>query len=187
MSQTNYRLPLAQASQLARRIVEEIKPCCHRAKIVGSIRRRAETIGDIEIIVIPKRQPSLIPTIPGESLLDLCLNSLVEQGRLIRANKGQVLKKYYIPHLYNQGIMTILEIVVSSRERWPVEAAIKTGPKDFSHKLITPRNQGGYLPSDCHIDQGWQVWRGETLVPIEREMDFIKFCCRRWIEPEDRK
>lgn len=186
MSQTNKRLKLDQASLLAERIKEEIRAYCERVKIVGSIRRCAPTIGDIEIMVIPKRQPSLVDDIPGESLLDPVLRGLVEQSRLIRANKGKVLKKYYIPHLYQQGIMTILEIIISSPERWPVEVAIKTGPREFSYKLVTPRNQGGYLPSDCLIDLGWRVWRGDARIPLETEEDFIKFCCGRWIEPEDR-
>ena len=57
MSQGN-RLSLQQARGLARHIVCELKPYCRRIRVAGSIRRRKETIGDIELVVIPKCQPA---------------------------------------------------------------------------------------------------------------------------------
>jgi hypothetical protein len=69
----------------------------------------------------------------------------------------------------------VLEIYVSTLRRWGVEMVIKTGDSDFSHKCVTARRQGGYLPSDCVIKNGWQVYRGEKVIPMAEEWDFLKF------------
>lgn len=49
------RMPLVVAERHAQRIVEAISGACERIQIAGSIRRRKEEVGDIEIVAIPKR------------------------------------------------------------------------------------------------------------------------------------
>jgi len=199
MSKSPLRLPLSRVDNLARRIIYELSPVCEPGYCLaaGSLRRNCTTVGDIELVVIPRLAASLIPDVPGDSLLELELNAWVRQGRLLKAgkNNGDLLKKYYIPAL---GYDFKLEINISSLSRWAVELAIKTGPADFSHRLVVPRNKPirpgvyGLLPSNWRICNGWEVWEqpgnGATRqrVPFESERDFIEAVCGRWIEPRDR-
>src|SRR3989304_8426709 len=44
--------------RLSKRVVSWIKPYCRRVMVVGSIRRRVTSPGDIDIILIPKNQAS---------------------------------------------------------------------------------------------------------------------------------
>jgi DNA polymerase/3'-5' exonuclease PolX len=187
MSQQGNRILLETARNLTCRIICAIRPGCARACATGSLRRRRPTVGDIELLIIPKYHPSLFPDVPGESMLNTVLLSLVEQGRLLRANNGETLKRFYIPHLYERGISFVLEINVSSPERWPVELAIKTGPTAFSHSLVTPRSAGGRLPSDCVIEGGWRVRRDGEVIGFSSEREFIEFCCGEWARPEERE
>jgi DNA polymerase/3'-5' exonuclease PolX len=181
------KLPFGQAWDLAARITVELEPACERLEIAGSLRRRRPQVGDIEIVAIPCREPSLFPDIPGVSCLDRLLLEWVQKGRLVRANRGEVLQKFYIPKLLEKGNHFTLEIYVSSFERWPVELAIRTGSAEFSHKLVTRRDQGGYLPSDCRIEGGWQVVKdGEGPLTFESERAFIEWACGRWWPPEER-
>ena len=141
---------------------------------------------------------SLLPSVPGVSLLDLELNARLKQGRLLRANKGGALKQYYIPSLAREGHYFKLEINVSDAERWPVELAIKTGSANFSHRLVTPRNRliapgvYGLLPSHWRIMDGWQAWEypgngsERRRVLFESEREFIEAVCGEWVEPERR-
>lgn len=185
MSQ-GHRIPLKQARTLAKKIVCQLSPYCQRIRVAGSLRRHKGTIGDIELVVIPKYHPSLFPDLLGQSRLTLALQDLVEQGRLLKANRGEAFQQFYIPHFQRQGKEFKLEINVSSPERWAVEFAIKTGPVDFSRKLVTTRRKGGFLPSDCSISDGWQVVRAGKIVPLLNECDFIELCCQQWISPQKR-
>jgi DNA polymerase/3'-5' exonuclease PolX len=191
MSKSALRLPLARATNLAERIAGELLAVCDRLEIAGSIRRRRPDVGDIELVVIPRYAATLIPDVPGVSLLELELNTWVLQGRLLSAgpNKGAALKKYFIPSL---DYTFKLEINISSPDRWPVELAIKTGSAEFSHRLVTPRNKKtstgayGLLPSHCRIGDGWQVWEGRERRGFAEEREFIEWVCGKWIEPQDR-
>ncbi|TWI79283.1 DNA polymerase (family 10) [Lacibacter cauensis] len=47
------RLPLAEAEQIANKLVEQVRsiPGVQRAELAGSLRRRKETIGDIDLVI----------------------------------------------------------------------------------------------------------------------------------------
>lgn len=195
MSQSNHRLALTVAADLARRIADDLRPVCERVEIAGSVRRQRETVGDIEVVVIPKFSRSLLPHVPGQNLLDMHLVSLVNNGRLLRASAAPIqdltCKTFYLPALARQGHWFKLEINVSTPERWPVELAIKTGSRDFSHKLVTYRKEGGFLPGHWRIRDGWQVYEvggdgSEARLMFESERDFIEKICGAWVPPEKR-
>jgi len=192
MSQSPFRLALDIAADLAARIADGLAPVCERIQIAGSIRRQRPDVGDIELVVIPRFSRSLLPDVPGVSLLDLELNAWLLQGRLLRANKGETLKQYYIPALARDGHYFKLEINVSDPERWPVELAIHTGSANFSHRLVTPRNRliapgvYGLLPSHCIVKDRWQVWDEAGRLHFADEREFIEWACGEWVEPERR-
>ena len=71
MSTGNFRLSLPVARNLAAQIICSIRPVCARVRVAGSIRRHCPTVGDIELVVISKFSASLLPDVPGVSLLDL--------------------------------------------------------------------------------------------------------------------
>lgn len=48
------RLPLAKAAALAAKIVEVLAPACDQIEIAGSIRRGLSTVGDLDIVALPK-------------------------------------------------------------------------------------------------------------------------------------
>jgi DNA polymerase/3'-5' exonuclease PolX len=187
MSKSPLRIPLARATNLAERIINDLSAVCEPGRCVaaGSLRRLRPDVGDIELVVIPRFALSLIADVPGVSLLELELNAWVQQGRLLKAGKngGELLKKYYLPAL---DYTFKLEINISSPDRWPVELAIKTGSAEFSHRLVTHRAHGGYLPGHCKIKDGWQVYEGDSRLSFESEREFIEWVCGKWVEPEER-
>ncbi|MBM3855338.1 MAG: hypothetical protein FJ399_19655 [Verrucomicrobia bacterium] len=54
MSATPSRMPLARARALAEKIAAELTPFCDRLEIAGSIRRQRPTVGDIDLVMVPK-------------------------------------------------------------------------------------------------------------------------------------
>lgn len=51
------RMPLAQALDLAVELQDLLAPACERIQIAGSIRRLRETVGDLELVAIPRMRP----------------------------------------------------------------------------------------------------------------------------------
>jgi DNA polymerase/3'-5' exonuclease PolX len=58
---TQIGLPLAVAEMLAAKLVERLAPGCARIQVAGSVRRRKETVKDVELVCIPKCEERVIP------------------------------------------------------------------------------------------------------------------------------
>ena len=48
------RFPRKDALAVARQCVELLAPVCEQLKVCGSLRRRRETVGDVEIVFVPR-------------------------------------------------------------------------------------------------------------------------------------
>lgn len=193
MSANPFRLPLDKAAKLAALIADDLRPVCERIEVAGSVRRKCETVGDIELVVIPKYAANLFGEERGQNLLDMHLVALCGQARLMRASDTPIheleIKPFYIGSLLKEGVFFKLEINQTDVETWPVLLAIKTGPAEFSHRLVSHSDNAvrGFLPRGWRIAEGWRVWndKGER-VRFESERDFIEQFCGQWIEPEAR-
>ena len=54
MSSVANRMPWADACEIAVPVLEQIQPHCEIAQLAGSMRRETPTVGDIEIVCVPK-------------------------------------------------------------------------------------------------------------------------------------
>jgi DNA polymerase/3'-5' exonuclease PolX len=54
MSAEKIRFPLADARAVAADLCRQLEPHCERIEVAGSIRRQKPTVGDIELLFIPK-------------------------------------------------------------------------------------------------------------------------------------
>ncbi len=182
---TGTRLTLSQADALAAKIVAELAPACERIEIAGSVRRRKPTVGDLEILAIPRwgTRPSLDLFAPPEpvDLLDARVAELVHQGMLAPhpecpAN-GARYKRLWLP---DPGLQLDLFLVRPPAE-WAVLWLIRTGPADFSRDVVTR-----LLPRGMHCTDG-RIWRMNETVPCPDERAVLALAGLPWIEPEERK
>lgn len=175
------KLPLKQAQSLADKIIAAIAPGCQRAEIAGSLRRCKSEVGDIEIVCIPRPAFDLFGEEVG-SVLDMVLANLVNEGRLIRGDKNGVrYKTFLIPTVPDLK----LDLFITSLECWGVNLTIRTGPAEFSQRLVTQKDKGGLLPSDLNVS-GARVWRGAEALDTPDERALFDLIGLDWIEPRER-
>ena len=190
------RLPLQVALKLAEKLHAELHPGCDRIKVAGSLRRKKETVGDIEFVCIATPHPNLDlfgqPSVDeaGRTLLDDKLQRLVDGGKLLQPVVNGPKQKRF-PVAGWPGVM--LELFIVTPQTWGVQMMIRTGPAEFSKKMVTRKSHGGYMPSFMRIchgrlmryhggDEGGRPSRWEPIATPE-ERDLFAAMNKQWEEP----
>ncbi len=172
------KLKLAQALDLAEKIKAALSPACERIEIAGSIRRHKHTVGDIEIVAIPKFVPdmeaqlSLFDDPPKlVSALDMLLERLTrDKPNFRRGNKnGNAMKNFLLDNDNGEAIIPV-ELYLCSPENWGYILALRTGPGYFNIKWVTQQRKGGLLPNRYNFSGGWLHKDGKP-VPTPEEDD----------------
>lgn len=172
------RMPYAQALAIAEQVVADISPYCQRIEIAGSLRRKRETIGDIEIVCVPKIRD--LTDLFGE---DVGLVTELDDVKLYRLGYGipkggDKYKRLELPKIN-------VDLFITMPERWGWIFAIRTGSADFSHWLVSSKQIGGALPSNMRVKDGL-LWMGKTVIETPEEVDVFRVIGLTWIPPEQR-
>jgi DNA polymerase/3'-5' exonuclease PolX len=182
MAQAKTKITYQVARDLAERIAKELSPVCQRIEIAGSVRREKKLIGDIEIVCIARQQLDLFGD-PNGSLLAPHLEFLATDGHIIKGDKwGEKYKKLHVPAMPELGI----DLFITTPDEWGYTYTIRTGCAEFSHLLVTPRQQGGYLPGHLRVG-GCRIWEGSKVLPTPEESEFFAALGLRWVEPDMRE
>ncbi len=208
MSTTTKRMEYAEALKIANRIAQELGPGVARIEVAGSVRRKQPHVGDIELLAIAQHREGMFPGQPLESLLDPVVKDLIDCGFLGKPIRdGSKWKTLPIEQL---GLN--LDLFIVQPWTWGVMMAIRTGPEDYSRRLVTQRCKGGLLHDTCRVYEG-RVWKTTTtgegpgvrcqmnVAPPGRdellgwhlaqdtpeERDFFEFVQGGYIEPQRRR
>lgn len=183
------RIPLAEARVLADELVALLSPHCERLEVVGSIRRQRPTIGDIELLAVPIAQVGLdlfgfqAPT-PPVYMLDEACQGMVHDGVLshrLDKNGRPACGTKYKRLSYKDVGLDLFSVLPPAQ--WGVLSIVRTGSADFSHRLVTPIERGGWMPRNLYCRDG-ALWAtdGHKLV-TPREQDVFAFLGRPYVEP----
>jgi DNA polymerase/3'-5' exonuclease PolX len=171
------RVPRAEALDAANKIYDLLAPICERVAIAGSLRRGKPDVGDIEIVCVPMPEADLFG--------DECVNSLRIHSDLIHA--GYRMGKFDGDHFkqFDAGPCNC-DLFITTRPQFGVIFTIRTGCAEFSHRLVTPRSQGGLLmPSSLRVKDG-RIWHGDTAYDTPEEINVFEIMGLKWIPPEER-
>ena len=188
------RVPLLWGFGVATKLVALLAVACERIEIAGSIRRRRPMIGDVEIVCIPRAadvQFDLVgEPVTTSSPLDRALGHLFNEGVLEPHEKramGGKYKRLWYPFdenepaaRYGDGIQVDLFIVTPPAE-WGPALLIRTGPADFSRRMVTRLRDYRRRCEDLRI----QTFEG-AHVPCPTEEEFFALCQMPFIPPERR-
>lgn len=174
------KLPYEQMHKVASRVVERLAPACHRIEIAGSLRRRELMVGDIEIVAVPKLDLDLFGNPTSVSEVD----RLLAGWPLTLLKNGPRYKQFsFVGSLGN--IYKVDLFLQPDPATWGVNFLIRTGSADFSHKMVTPRWQGGYMPNDFRVEEA-RVWQGGGKLLTPEEADIFELWEMDYVEPSER-
>jgi DNA polymerase/3'-5' exonuclease PolX len=179
MNTTIQKYPLSQAQQWGIHIWKILKPHCEPGfcKIAGSIRRQKAEIKDIEIVCVP-----LTHTVPD----GLFCNRQVRTKGFVNAMKtiGQRIKGSADDGKYCQYQMFALSIKVDvfivEKSNFGMQFLIRTGPAEFSRKILWQFNNLSY-----HSKDGYPT-KGEERLEFEDEQEVFEFLKIPFVEPKNR-
>jgi DNA polymerase/3'-5' exonuclease PolX len=183
------RWPLAQAEAWAIGIARQLSGSCERITIAGSLRRRSETVGDVEIVLLPKiinRVLSIQADLFGgeqrmvrtASLAWEKLDEMTIAGLLPEKSKGGDRYRCYLP---GPDRLQLDVFSVGDPRGWGALLAMRTGPANYSKRCMVSLNRQGYHMS------GGLLYIGSTIVPCKDEQDFFRCCGMRMVPPQDRQ
>ena len=178
MSDTEKR-PYVQVKKVADSLVEALSPACHRIEIAGSLRRKREMVGDIELVAIPKRLTNLI----GEPMETTEVDNLLARWPVDLHKNGQKYKAFSLE--WRPGWTFKVDLFLQpDPATWGYNFMVRTGSAEFSKAMVTPQPYG-YKPQGFEID-GARVWHNGVLLDTHEEADVFKLWGMAFVPPEER-
>lgn len=192
----------ARARPIAERVLEYLTPACSRIEIAGSIRRNAVQVSDIEIVCVPRVRADLFGEPTGECELSMRIRDGMNGARFRWRNEThgktpadpRQPRRFYSLVALPDGLPLDV-FAVRPPAQWGAIFAIRTGPADFSRKLVTEVQRFGLACEEGRLIRtrdrqptvrGPEDKAGATYSTPE-ERDFLAACGSRWIEPQDRR
>lgn len=176
---TRYKVSDAQAAAL--RVINLLRGCVERIEEVGSLRRGTADVGDIELLAIPSKYRDLFG--------DETYNSLAIHDRIM--NHGfEIIKggdkyiQFWMP--IKNPLRIKVDLFLTTAEQFGLLQIIRTGPADFSKRLVTSRLMGGMLPAGFCVDGGY-LWRQGSRLVTREEEDVFKAIGHEWVSPCERR
>lgn len=162
--------PYAEMLPIAERVLEQLRPHTHRIQIAGSLRRKRDLIGDVEIVLIPKPYQT--------GLFEDGLASVVNQWEKV---KGEMIygEVKYTQRILPEGVK--LDIFFATPETWGLVLAVRTGSAEYSHKVLAQ----GWSARGYKCVENYLVQNGKRYETRE-EIDLFNRLNIPYVEPEFR-
>lgn len=164
-------LTLRHAIKLADELAELLRPGCLRVEVADTERY----VKDVELLCIPNEQPPDTFVLGGaETLFDAHLVELARQRELsLNRETGRVADGPRYKKLIFRKTAAIDLFICRPPASWGALLAIRTGPKDFSHLLVTARAYGGAMPDYLRQREGC-LWNGAARLDTAEEADYFR-------------
>ncbi len=177
------RIPREEATRFYELISSSIHSIYPRAKveIVGSYRREADTVGDIDIIF------SIGDDSTPEVALRLVIDQLMESGVV---TDDPVCKEKFmgvgIVPSDSESTHRRIDIRVVPADEWGSSLLHHTGSDVFNKNMRLQASQMGYRLSEKGLVKLSVKDDGDELVPTRTERDVFNILGLPWVEPRDR-
>lgn len=178
------RRPLDEAECIASVLVADLAPFCARIEVAGSVRRRKEMVGDVELVAIPRYEPAGL-------FGDCAANALWEHlhaDRAYRFTKGDRPDgRYYQLALPAHGGVQV-DLFLARPDNWGLTLLVRTGSAHFSAAILArwKRLQGIGRDGQGSVD-GRLVTRDGRAIPTPEEDTVFRLLGMQPVAPERRE
>jgi DNA polymerase/3'-5' exonuclease PolX len=170
MSTTTNRILLAEAEHIAVGAMQQLEPHCEVISLAGSLRRRRPTIGDIEIVCVPKLYDATPLFCNG-------IATVVNQWEKVRGE---------LPCRYTQRILPggiRLDLFMVHPDGYGLQRAIRTGSADWCRQVLAP----AWVRAGYRSKEGLLRRADGTVVPVRTEPELFRLIDLHWVDPRDRE
>jgi DNA polymerase/3'-5' exonuclease PolX len=181
------RRTLAEATRIAYEFRALFNLCYDEWEIAGSIRRKRPDVGDAEHVVRPR---SIKRTVyEGLFATEKEVNAVWERADELVAD-GVVVKHLYGGSGFRWGDKyrgmefggMLHEIFLADHNNWGCHLLIRTGPAQFSTRVVDTFKTGGmYRQQDGYLKR-----LDGSIVPVFDEQTYLKLAGIPWVKPEAR-
>jgi len=175
----------AAATKLAQRIIDELADACDRIEVAGSLRRGRGDVKDIDLLAISRRRQTDLLGEQSRPEAVIQLEAWRDAGRVIPGT-GWNLDPRIITFSVPAAPRLKIELNLVDADHFGSWLAIRTGPADFSRRLVTPRQRGGFLPGDLRWGNRFRLYQGNTHLWTPEEADVFRWLNLEWVEPNQR-
>lgn len=181
------KFPRAAALAAAKELCDAIKPHCERLIVAGSLRRRKEFVGDVEILFIPKfieKKDGLFDIIVEDcvagKLEELLARNVITKRRTIMGSETWGAKNKLAVHI-TSGIP--VDFFTATPENWFNYLVCRTGGAENNIIIAAAAKVMGWHWNP--YGPGFTDREGNT-VPVTSELDVFRFTGQNWREPWER-
>lgn len=167
-----------RALEIAGSVVAILQPYCDRIAIAGSVRRQRPEVGDIEIVATPRE---FLPDLLGAPTENHSLDVFPWESIGELKTNGHKQKKVIL----SDGIQLDL-FIVTPPAQWGVIYLLRTGNDKFSHRFVTAKSFGGFMPG-CYRMKDGAIWHGTKVLETPEEADLFKLWGMRYVPPVERQ
>ena len=166
---------LEQARQIGMEVVEALSPACDRVMIAGSVRRGKAQPKDIEIVYISRTVKERINLFEWSDVP--ATEAVIEKLVYLRFWKFDAQVRRNGP-LYKRMVrqdeeQVVIELFRAVPDNWGYILALRTGAGDFNKIWAAKPWDGGSLPANVVLKDGF-VWCNGRPVPTPTEEEFFE-------------
>ena len=175
--------PLAEAERIASTIIADLLPVCDRIQVAGSVRRRKDLVGDIELVAIPRYEPA---GLFGDRRANALWTHL-HAGTTYRFTKGDhPAGRYYQLALPAYPDLQV-DLFLAQPDNWGLTLLVRTGSARFSAGVLArwKRLQGIGRDGQGSVD-GRLVTRDGRVIPTPEEDTVFHLLGMQPVTPERR-
>ena len=188
------KFPRAIALAVAEKIAAALAPACSRIEIAGSIRRRKEEVGDIEIVYVPINV--LVPD-PGDlfgkeisvNAADLKINYLVERGCLAKRRNVNDAETWGQWNKLARAVTTGIpvDLFATTEDAWWNYLVCRTGSSENNVRIAqaAQKRRCQWHPTRCGFSQSFASTE-VRIFPMHSEADVFEFAGLPYLEPWER-
>ncbi len=197
----NEKITYFEAISICDELISQLERFCEDIRVAGSVRRRREMVGDIEIVILPKLQdapivnqlsmldtlPDAAVEVPVKNLTFTALNEMTSlyggdwfRLSLYGKKNGQKYKKFEIRGPNRKWIQ--IDMFFANADNIGLIYLMRTGPWEFSKHMLSGSKDKGALP-DGYVCKGGHIYKDDHLIPIPTEKELFDITGYQYLAP----